>query len=89
MGLPGDDADLTAYNLNLSLHAVMMLTPMWKGLQNRLVGQAAILRQAVALVASGDLNILHAATFPLAQVSRAHAYLESGQAIGKVTLSIP
>lgn len=89
MGLPGDDADLTAYNLNLSLHAVMMLTPMWKGLQNRLAGQAAILRQAVALVASGDLNILHAATFPLAQVSRAHAYLESGQAIGKVTLSIP
>lgn len=88
MGLPGDDADLTAYNLNLTLHNVMMLTPMWKGLTARLAGQAAILRQALALVAAGKLTIRHAATFALSDVARAHAYLESGQAMGKVTLQI-
>jgi hypothetical protein len=30
MGTPGDDAESTAYNQNLTLHNVMMLTPMWK-----------------------------------------------------------
>ncbi len=88
MGLPGDDADLTAYNLNLTLHNVMMLTPMWKGLTARLAEQAAILRQALALVAAGKLTIRHAETFALADVGRAHAYLESGKALGKVTLQI-
>ncbi len=88
MGLPGDDADLTAYNLNLTLHNVMMLTPMWKGLSARLAAQAGILRQALGLVAAGRLKILHAGTFPLTDVAGAHAYLESGKAIGKVTLRI-
>ena len=88
MGLPGDEADMTAYNLNLTLHAVMMLTPMWKGLTNRLAAQAAILRQALALVASGKLKVLHAETFALSDAARAHAYVESGQALGKVTLQI-
>lgn len=88
MGLPGDDADLTAYNLNLTLHNVMMLTPMWKGLSTRLAEQAAILRQALGLVAAGQLTILHARTFVLTDVAAAHAFLESGKAIGKVTLQI-
>ncbi len=88
MGLPGDDADLTAYNLNLTLHNVMMLTPMWKGLTARLAEQAAILRQALALVAAGKLTLHHAETFALSDAARAHAYLASGQAIGKVTLQI-
>lgn len=88
MGLPGDDADLTAYNLNLTLHAVMMLTPMWKGLTDRLAAQAAILRHALALVAAGSLTVHHAETFALSDVARAQAYLESGQAVGKVTLQV-
>ncbi len=88
MGLPGDDADLNAYNLNLTLHSVMMLTPMWKGLEGRLREQADILRQALALVADGRLRLRHAATFPLSEAGRAHAYLESGGAVGKVTLQI-
>ena len=88
MGTPGDDADLTAYNLNLTIHNVMMLTPMWKGLELQLRRQAEIVRQALALVAEGKLTIRHAATFPLAEASRAQALLESGKAIGKVTLSI-
>ena len=88
MGLPGDDADLTAYNLNLTLHNVMMLTPMWKGLSARLAEQADILRKALGLVAAGKLTILHARTFALTEVAGAHAFLESGKAIGKVTLRI-
>jgi NADPH2:quinone reductase len=88
MGLPGDDADLTAYNLNLTLHNVMMLTPMWKGLSARLAEQAAILRQALGLVAAGKLTILHAGSYALTDVAAAHAFLESGKAIGKVTLQI-
>ena len=88
MGMPGDDADLTAYNLNLTIHNVMMLTPMWKGLESRLREQAEILRQALVLVAGGQLSIRHAETFPLAEAGLAHAFLESGKAIGKVTLKI-
>ena len=88
MGTPADDADLTAYNLNLTLHNVMMLTPMWKGLADRLRAQAGIVRQALALVAEGKLTIHHAANFPLANAAEAQALLESGQAVGKVTLRI-
>ena len=88
MGSPGDDADLNAYNLNLTIHNVMMLTPMWKRLENRLREQAGILRQALGLVAAGKLKLRHAASFALAEAGKAHAYLESGQATGKVTLQI-
>jgi NADPH2:quinone reductase len=88
MGTPGDDAESTAYNMNLSIMNVMMLTPMWKGLKDRLREQAEIVRQVLGLVAQGRLKIRHAATFPLAQAGDAHALLESGQAIGKVTLRI-
>jgi NADPH2:quinone reductase len=88
MGTPADDPDLTAYNLNLTIHNVMMLTPMWKRLEERLKGQALIVRQALELVASGKLKIRHAASFSLAEAGKAHALLESGQAVGKVTLRI-
>ena len=88
MGTPGDDDDSTAYNQNLTIHNVMMLTPMWKGLEDHLRAQAEIVRQAFALVASKDLTIRHAANFPLADAAKAHALLESGNAIGKVTLRI-
>ena len=88
MGTPGDDDDLTAYNQNLTLHNVMMLTPMWKGLEPRLRAQANIVRQSLDLVASGDLTIRHAASFALAEAGQAQALLESGGAVGKVTLRI-
>lgn len=88
MGTPADDADLTAYNLNLTLHNVMMLTPMWKGLESRLREQAQIIQQALGLVAAGKLTIRHAANFPLAKAGKAQAMLESGKAVGKVTLRI-
>ncbi|WP_206020989.1 zinc-binding dehydrogenase [Antarcticimicrobium luteum] len=88
MGTPGDDDELSAYNQNLTIHNVMMLTPIWHGLEDRLGAQAEIVRQALALVASGDLTIRHAATFALAEAGKAQAMLESGAAIGKVTLRI-
>jgi NADPH2:quinone reductase len=88
MGTPGDDADLTAYNNNLTVHNVMMLTPMWKGLEPRLREQAAIVREGLRLIADGKIQIRHAATFSLVQAGEAQALLESGRAIGKVTLRI-
>lgn len=88
MGVAPDDADLNAYNLNLTLHNVMMLTPMWKGLTNRLKAQAEIVAKALALVAEGKLKIRLAESFPLADAGKAQAFLESGKAVGKVTLRI-
>jgi NADPH2:quinone reductase len=88
MGTAPDDADLNAYNLNLTIHHVMMLTPMWKGLTERLKAQAAIVAEALMLVAAGKLKLRIAARFPLAQAAEAHQFLESGQAIGKVVLTI-
>mgnify|MGYP001806366171 CR=1 FL=1 len=88
MGVAPDDAELNAYNLNLTLHNVMMLTPMWKGLTERLKAQAAIVSKALQLVAEGKLKILLSDSFALADADKAHAYLESGKALGKVTLRI-
>ena len=88
MGIAPDDAELSAYNLNLTLHNVMMLTPMWKGLTNRLRQQAQIVTEALSLVAQGKLRILLSETFALAEAGKAHRFLEGGNAIGKVTLRI-
>lgn len=88
MGFAPDDSAMTAYNLNLSLHGLMMLTPMWKGLDMRLQDQAQIIRDGLKLVAAGRLIIRHAATFRLAAAADAHAFLESGKAVGKVTLQM-
>ena len=88
MGVAPDDADLNAYNLNLTLHNVMMLTPMWKGLSDRLRQQARIVSEALQLVAAGRLRIRLDESFALADAAKAHAHLESGKAVGKVTLRI-
>jgi NADPH2:quinone reductase len=87
MGMAADDAELNAYNLNLTIHNVMMLTPMWKGLTERLKAQTAIVAQALQLVAEGKLTLRIAARFPLAKAAEAQGFLESGQAIGKVVLT--
>jgi NADPH:quinone reductase len=86
MGVAPDDAELNAYNLNLTLHNVMMLTPMWKGLTNRLKMQAQIISQALQLVSEGKLKILLSESFALEDAGKAQAFLESGKAMGKVTL---
>jgi NADPH2:quinone reductase len=88
MGIAADDADMNAYNLNLTLHNVMMLTPMWKGLTDRLKAQATIVGKALQLVAEGKLRLLLSESFALADAGKAQAFLESGKAVGKVTLRI-
>lgn len=88
MGTPGDDAEGTAYNKNLTLHNVMMLTPQWLGLKDRLKHQAEIVKEAMAFLATGELTLHIDSTFPLAAVAAAHRRLEAGGMMGKVVLRI-
>lgn len=88
MGTPGDTAEGTAYNSNLTIHNVMMLTPMWLGLRRHLRRQAACVAKAMALLIEGRLRVVIDRSFPLAEAAAAHRHLESGQALGKVVLEI-
>jgi NADPH:quinone reductase len=87
-GTPADTSDRAAYNGNLSIHNVMMLTPMWHGLRPHLRRQADRVRKAMALLAERKLRILVDRVFPLAEAAAAHRHLESGLALGKVVVAI-
>jgi NADPH2:quinone reductase len=87
-GTPGDTSQSDAYNANLTIHNVMMLTPMWRGLPERLRAQARHVRGGLALLAEGKLRVIVDRIFPLREAAAAHAYLESGNAIGKIALSM-
>jgi NADPH2:quinone reductase len=87
-GTPADDAEGTAYNANLTIHNVMMLTPMWQGLRPRLRRQTNHVRKALTWLAEGKLRVIIDRVFPLADAAAAHRHLESGKAVGKVVLSI-
>jgi NADPH2:quinone reductase len=88
MGTTGDDAEGSAYNKNLTLHNLMMLTPMWFGLKDRLRRQAEIVEEAMAFLAAGELTLHIDSTFPLDEAAAAHRRLEAGGAMGKVVLRI-
>lgn len=88
MGTPADDAETTAYTRNLTIHNVMMLTPMWLGLREHLKRQAGIVRHCLGLLASGRLKIHIDATFPLAKAAEAHRQLEAGGTTGKIVLDL-
>lgn len=88
MGTPSDDADETAYVQNLTIHNVMMLTPMILGLQERLDAQARIVEQGMALLANGDVKIHIAERFDLADMRAAHARLDAGGTMGKIVIHI-
>lgn len=88
MGVAGDDAETTAYSRNLTLHNLMMLTPMWLGLEDRLAAQGAILRQALSLLAAGRLEVHISETFALSEVASAHIRMEGGRMTGKIVLDI-
>jgi NADPH2:quinone reductase len=88
MGTPSDDADLTAYVMNLTIHNVMMLTPMLLGRQDLLDAQAARVAQGVSLLAAGKLKVDVAETFALADIRAAHARLDVGGTIGKIVLRV-
>ena len=89
MGSPGDLADGTAYNANLTIHNVMMLTPMWKGLQDHLLRQANILRRAMEWLEGGKVFVRIQASFPLREAAKAHELLENERGSGKVILTMP
>jgi NADPH:quinone reductase len=88
MGTPADTSDGAAYNGNLTVHNVMMLTPMWLGLKARLRQQADRAHKVMNLVAKGNLRVVVDKVFPLSEAVAAHRYLESGQAVGKVVLAM-
>jgi NADPH2:quinone reductase len=87
-GLPGDTDDGAAYVKNLTLHAVMMLTPMWLGLAEALAHQGQIVGEGLRLMAEGRLKVLVEATYPLDRVAEAHRRLEAGGVTGKLVLTI-
>lgn len=88
MGTPGDLEDMTAYNNNLTIHNVMMLTPMWKGLSAHRRRQKRILERALDWLASGKIHVNIAATYPLGEVAAAHRALQSEGGRGKIVLTI-
>src|SRR6266481_4890644 len=88
MGTPADTSDGAAYNGNLTVHNVMMLTPMWLGLKARLRQQADRAHKVMNLVVKGNLRVGVDKVFPLSEAVAAHRYLESGQAVGKVVLAM-
>lgn len=89
MGAAGDLPDGAAYNANLTIHNVMMLTPMWKGLQSHLLRQAAILRRAMEWLESGKAFVRIQARFPLQDATQAHQLLETERGSGKLILTMP
>ena len=88
MGTPADDAEETAYVQNLTIHNVMMLTPMILGLADRLDAQARTVEQGIALLADGKLQVHIADRFELADMRAAHAKLEAGGTMGKIVIHI-
>lgn len=89
MGTPGDLPDGTAYNGNVTIHNVMMLTPMWKGLRSHLVRQAAILQRAMEWLAERKVFVRIQDRFPLVKAAEAHRMLESAGGSGKIILTMP
>ncbi|MDH3761750.1 MAG: zinc-binding dehydrogenase [Gammaproteobacteria bacterium] len=88
MGTPGDDENETAYVNNLTIHNVMMLTPMLLDMQKHLHNQAKIVSQGLQLVEQGLLRVVIDSTFRLDDISAAHERLDAGRASGKIVLSI-
>ncbi|MEQ9489908.1 MAG: zinc-binding dehydrogenase [Alphaproteobacteria bacterium] len=88
MGMPGDLEDETAYTNNLTIHNVMMLTPMVLGLEPERRRQGDIVRAAMASLAEGRISVDIAGAFDLADAATAHARLEAGGMTGKIVLTM-
>jgi NADPH2:quinone reductase len=89
MGGVSDTDEATAYNANLTIHNLMMLTPMWQGLQGHLLRQADILRRAMNWLDTGRAYVRTQARFTLRAAARAHELLEAGGSSGKLILTMP
>lgn len=68
----------------LTLHVVFMLLPMLSGLNRARHGE--ILKSLAELVDAKQIRPVIDCTFPVTEIAQAHAYAESGQAIGKVVV---
>lgn len=76
-----------AHFKGLSLHVVFMLIPMLHKVKRK--EHSEILKSLTRIVEAGELKpILDVNSYSLEQVAEAHARLESGQAMGKVVVSI-
>ncbi|MFP4080360.1 MAG: zinc-binding dehydrogenase, partial [Ectothiorhodospira sp.] len=73
---------------NLTLAQELMLTPMILGRDDFRLHQTGILRECVARVADGRLQVRVAGTYPLEQAIQAHRRLEAGGLAGKLVLTI-
>ncbi len=82
------EADLSPmHGKGLSLHVVFMLIPMLYNIGRRRHGE--ILRDASAMVEKGKLRpLIDDQAFTLETIGNAHRHLESGQARGKVVVTI-
>ncbi|MCV3244145.1 NADPH2:quinone reductase [Mesorhizobium robiniae] len=71
----------------LSLHIVFMLLPLLEGTRCKEHGR--ILEELAAMCDAGKVKpLLDPKRFDLARASEAHAYLESGKAVGKVVVNV-
>jgi len=86
--LPGDTEEMSAYNKNLTIANVMMLTPMWYGMRERMQEQAAMVARGMAWLAEGQLRVCVGETFPLEEVAQAHRRIEAGGVTGKIVLTM-
>lgn len=72
---------------SLSFHSVLMLIPMVEGINRASHGE--ILTKVAALVDQGLIKpLIDQSDFTIWQVADAHTRLESGQAVGKITLTV-
>jgi hypothetical protein len=71
----------------LSMHVVFMLIPMFYRQSERKAHHAEILRELARRVEAGEMRpLVHEEKFAFEDVGKAHAFLESGGAIGNVVL---
>ncbi|MCJ8338639.1 MAG: zinc-dependent alcohol dehydrogenase family protein [Pseudomonadales bacterium] len=72
---------------SLSFHSVLMLIPMVEGINRASHGE--ILTKVATLVDQGLIKpLIDESDFTIWQVADAHARLESGKAVGKITLTV-
>lgn len=88
MGTAPDDAEETAYVNNLSIHNVMMLTPMVLNLRDRLAAQAKMVEQGMKLLNEKKLEVHICETFDLQDIRAAHERLDAGGNMGKIVIRI-
>ena len=78
----------TAHFKGLSLHVVFMLIPMLHNFKREQHGE--ILRKLAEIVDAGKLQpVLDEQQFSLEEVGKAHDRLASGQAMGKIVITVP